>query len=95
MLLHVQGEKGISMSYEDYAKALEGEPIFHVDWKCPKCGAPIDYAAEYAEGPCEVYMPSGSLILSDVLECTECGLDIVARQVFLPQKLDIEVREAE
>ena len=61
--------------------------------KCPKCGGHMDYAMEYADGPSEIYMPSGNIIMADVLECTECSIDVVARQVFVPQRLDVEVKE--
>lgn len=41
----VQRIRGGSMSYEEYAKALEGEPLLHVDWECPQCGGDMDHVA--------------------------------------------------
>ena len=81
------------MKYEEYARCLKEKPIFHVDWKCPKCGASIDYEPEYADGPSSVYMPSGNIIMTDVLRCDDCGIDVTARQVFIPQDLVIDVEE--
>ena len=81
------------MSYEKYAKEHENELIFQVDWTCPKCGGLIEYEMEYADGPNIIYMPSGNIIMTDVLRCDECGIDVTARQVFVPQRLDIEIQE--
>lgn len=42
---------GANMGYEEYAKALEGKPLFHIDGKRPKCGACMDHMAfDYRPG---------------------------------------------
>lgn len=77
--------------YESYKKKLENMWIDGIDWKCPKCGADIDFWSE----PVETYMMDGTLVREDELVCIECDTRVYATQVFAPGKLSIEIEEGE
>ena len=77
------------MSYENYIKRMERKQIDSVDWKCPKCGASLDFM----DCPDETYMNDGTFVREELLECVECDVQIKAEQVYVPGKLKVEVRE--
>ena len=76
------------MGYESYIRKHQDECIETAEWRCPKCGNLIEFDGYPDEEYRDVFFER-----NERLTCYECGITVVARQVYTATKLWLAIEE--